>query len=41
VRAAFIIDAKRTIRALVYYPMNAGRNVNQILSLTLALQTAD
>lgn len=41
VRAVFLIDPKRVIRALVYYPMNAGRNVDEILRLTTALQTAD
>lgn len=41
VRAVFIIDSKRIIRALVYYPMNVGRNVEEILRLTKALQTAD
>jgi peroxiredoxin (alkyl hydroperoxide reductase subunit C) len=41
VRAVFIIDPKRTIRALIYYPMNAGRNVDEILRVTVALQTAD
>jgi peroxiredoxin (alkyl hydroperoxide reductase subunit C) len=41
VRAVFIIDPKRTIRALVYYPMNVGRNVGEILRLVTALQTAD
>lgn len=41
VRAVFIIDPKRVIRALVYYPMNAGRNVDEILRLVTALQTAD
>ena len=41
VRAVFIIDPKRTIRALVYYPMNVGRNVDEILRLVTALQTAD
>ncbi len=41
VRAVFFIDPKRIIRALVYYPMNAGRNVEEILRLMQALQTAD
>jgi peroxiredoxin 2/4 len=41
VRAVFIIDPKHVIRALVYYPMNAGRNVDEILRLVTALQTAD
>jgi peroxiredoxin (alkyl hydroperoxide reductase subunit C) len=39
VRAVFIIDPKRVIRALVYYPLNAGRNVDEILRLVTALQT--
>jgi peroxiredoxin (alkyl hydroperoxide reductase subunit C) len=41
VRAVFVIDPKRVIRALVYYPMNAGRNVDEIIWLVTALQTAD
>lgn len=41
VRAVFLIDPKRTIRAIVYYPMNVGRNVDEILRLCMALQTAD
>ena len=41
VRAVFIIDPKRIIRALVYYPLNAGRSVNEILRLVTALQTTD
>jgi peroxiredoxin (alkyl hydroperoxide reductase subunit C) len=41
VRAVFIIDPKRIVRALVYYPMNVGRNVDEIARLLEALQTAD
>lgn len=41
VRAVFIIDPKRVIRALIYYPMNAGRNIDEIVRLITALQTAD
>ncbi len=41
VRAVFVIDPKRVIRALVYYPLNAGRNVDEILRLVVALQTTD
>ena len=41
VRAVFLIDPKRVIRALVYYPMNVGRNLDEILRLARALQTAD
>lgn len=41
VRALFVIDPKRVIRALIYYPMNAGRNVDEVFRLVTALQTAD
>ena len=41
VRAVFIIDPKHVVRALVYYPMNVGRNVDEIARLLEALQTAD
>ena len=41
VRAVFIIDPKRIVRALLYYPLNAGRNIDEILRLVTALQTAD
>jgi len=41
VRALFVIDPKGTIRAQVYYPLNVGRNVEEVLRLVDALQTAD
>jgi peroxiredoxin (alkyl hydroperoxide reductase subunit C) len=41
VRAVFVIDPKRTIRALVYYPMNVGRNIDEVKRLLQGLQTAD
>jgi peroxiredoxin 2/4 len=41
VRSVFIIDPKKTIRALVYYPMQCGRNIAEILRLVDALQTVD
>lgn len=41
VRAVFVIDPKRVIRAIIYYPMNAGRNVEEIVRIVQALQTAD
>jgi peroxiredoxin (alkyl hydroperoxide reductase subunit C) len=41
VRAVFLIDPKRVVRALVYYPMNVGRNIDEVLRLLTALQTAD
>jgi peroxiredoxin 2/4 len=41
VRAVFVIDPKRTIRALIYYPLNVGRNVDEVKRLLQGLQTAD
>jgi peroxiredoxin (alkyl hydroperoxide reductase subunit C) len=41
VRALFFIDPKRTIRAIIYYPLNVGRSVDEILRVVDALQTAD
>ena len=41
VRALFVIDPKRIVRALIYYPMNVGRNVDEVVRLITALQTAD
>ena len=41
VRAVFIIDEQGTIRAIIYYPPQVGRNTDEILRLVKALQTAD
>jgi peroxiredoxin 2/4 len=41
VRALFYIDPKRIIRACIYYPMNAGRSVEEVLRLLDALQSVD
>jgi peroxiredoxin (alkyl hydroperoxide reductase subunit C) len=41
VRATFIIDPEGVLRAMVYYPMNVGRSVDEIHRLLVALQTAD
>jgi len=41
VRAVFVIDDKGIIRALVYYPLQAGRNMDEILRIVDALQTVD
>jgi len=41
VRCVFIIDPARKIRALIYYPMNVGRNFAEIIRLIDGLQTAD
>lgn len=38
VRALFIIDPKRAIRALLYYPLTNGRNVDEVLRLLDAIQ---
>ncbi|MFC0861192.1 peroxiredoxin [Sphaerimonospora cavernae] len=41
VRAVFVIDPESVVRAILYYPMNAGRMVPEILRLVDALQTAE
>ncbi len=41
VRALFVIDPKRTVRGIIYYPLNVGRNVEEVIRLLDALQTAD
>jgi peroxiredoxin (alkyl hydroperoxide reductase subunit C) len=41
VRAVFVIDEKGIIRALIYYPMSLGRNIDEILRVVDGLQTAD
>ncbi len=41
VRALFVIDPKHVIRAIIYYPLNVGRNVDEVVRLLDALQTAD
>jgi len=41
VRAVFIIDPEQSVRAVLYYPMNAGRMIPEILRLVDALQTSD
>jgi len=40
-RCVFIIDEKQTIRAMIYYPLTTGRNVEEIYRLVQALQTSD
>lgn len=40
-RAVFVIDDKQTIRAIIYYPLTTGRNMDEILRLITALQTSD
>ena len=41
VRAVFVIDDKQVVRAMVYYPMTNGRNIDEIYRLVKALQTSD
>lgn len=41
VRCVFIIDDKRVVRAMLYYPLTNGRNIDEILRLLDALQTHD
>ncbi|MFW5896640.1 MAG: peroxiredoxin [Bacillota bacterium] len=41
VRAVFIIDPEGTIRAILYYPQEMGRNFDEILRMVKALQTVD
>ncbi len=40
VRALFVVDPARTVRAIIYYPLNVGRNVDEVLRLVDALQLA-
>ncbi|PKP35333.1 MAG: peroxiredoxin [Bacteroidetes bacterium HGW-Bacteroidetes-17] len=41
VRAVFFIDPSKKIRLIMYYPLNVGRNMNEILRVLEALQVAD
>ena len=41
VRAVFIIDDKATIRAMIYYPQEVGRSIDEVLRAVKALQISD
>ena len=41
VRCVFIIDDKGILRAMIYYPLSNGRNMDEILRLVDAMQTSD
>lgn len=41
VRAVFFIDPYQKIRLIMYYPLNVGRDMNEIIRCLEALQTAD
>ena len=40
-RCVFIIDPKGILRAMIYYPLTTGRNMQEILRVIDALQTSD
>lgn len=41
VRAVFIIDPEGKVRLIMYYPLNVGRNMEEIKRALIALQTSD
>ena len=41
VRAVFFVDPNGTIRLMLYYPQEVGRNMNEILRIVKALKTCD
>ncbi|MGQ9625040.1 MAG: peroxiredoxin [Candidatus Bathycorpusculaceae bacterium] len=41
VRCVFFIDPEMKLRAMIYYPLNVGRNMDEVLRAIDALQTAD
>ena len=41
VRAVFLIDPKAKIRAILYYPLSNGRNMQEIKRLLIAMQKSD
>lgn len=41
VRAVFVIDPDGVVRAILWYPLTTGRNVEELLRLVAALQTSD
>jgi len=41
VRAVFAIDPQHKIRAIIYYPMQLGRNVDELIRLFQGLKTID
>lgn len=40
-RCVFVIDPHQVVRAMIYYPLTTGRNMDEILRLIDALQTTD
>ncbi|MEW9492018.1 MAG: peroxiredoxin [Candidatus Aramenus sulfurataquae] len=41
VRAVFIVDDKSVVRLIMYYPLELGRNINEIIRSVKALQVID
>ena len=41
VRAVFFIDPNKKIRLIMYYPLNVGRNMDEIIRVLKALQFSD
>uniref|UniRef100_A0A7C4HCT9 Peroxiredoxin n=1 Tax=Staphylothermus marinus TaxID=2280 RepID=A0A7C4HCT9_STAMA len=41
VRAVFIVDGNGVIRAILYYPLELGRNIDEILRMIIGLQAFD
>ncbi len=41
VRAVFAIDPKNIVRAIIYYPPQLGRNVDELVRIFEAIQTTD
>lgn len=40
-RCVFVIDPEGILRAMIYYPLTTGRNIQEIVRLIDALQTSD
>ena len=40
-RCVFIIDDRQILRAMIYYPLTTGRNMDEIVRTVAALQTTD
>jgi len=40
-RCVFVIDPEGIVRAMIYYPLTTGRNMDEVLRLVDALQTTD
>ncbi len=41
IRGVFVIDPENVVRAVNFYPMQVGRNIDEIVRLVEALQTVD